>query len=613
RYEYYLTVTLEALYCQRLDGTYKIQVNESGEREIVILDEAGGALKPGSEWHGGLHNALRLINNIPYKEEHLTSMSMPITQLLPRHGRECQFKTKDGDPLITTWSGATGTEASKEIYRIYGKKSVHIASPEAEANGAMDAIASGKSAIFHCLTEKEAEKKRRELVSCRPEISSKIQILSGAGESRVNTAINTPGQVVIIYTDNNRLIENFRNSIKEIASKGRLALIGRIRFIARVYKTESAKMAAGLETIWKFYKEKLSVIARVRTMTEAEEMKRNLVEKGTGEQDIGIIDAANIRPENLSEAEIISLRDNLEDKDVELFAGRNKDEMQAIKALSPEEFRKILSEEIILQLRVNIVLRQRKIAIVAGNIINRGINTIISDAVNGNWLVGVNLYCDKHTAEEIQFEGRVGRNGSAGEWVNFYSLDELLSMAQKDSETYKMIQRRILKGELEEEITGDKDVLRLFKEIREMNTALSITSAEESMKFDELLYTPIGKLGNKSVWEIYQAVREAVLQGELKGELKNKFDSICEAVNKGNDLLQAMKDAGIALPDTYGVNNILGKLVDGESKINRPELERFLREHALNETDSLWQEFFSQMQALGPQLSSFRCVALPLS
>nr|MBU1328765.1 hypothetical protein [Candidatus Omnitrophota bacterium] len=574
KYEFYMTIALEAYECYHEGekaglGIYikgKRKVGEREENDIVIIDEAQGEQKPGSEWQEGLHNAIRLKEGYDWKKEHLNLIAMPITSLLAKKGEECSIKTADRKtPLIGTWTGATGTDAEEAMRQIYGIETVHLPS-EVTAWRIEEEIIKGIGVILHAQTMPEAEKLKAELDSFRgeiPHLKGNIDIVNlndGNIETTINDAIENQ-RVIIVITETNAVTDKLREiTAREVLNK-KLALIGRLVFRPYVYRSHESRWFAGLSKIASVSKEvdeasnKLrTVIARLGSIEDVEKAKQDLKNlHGVSIDDIVIINAKEIK--------------------------------------TPEDLTNILEEKVF-GTKAN-PIKPGKVVLVAGNMLNRGANTrlleVIQEQEAGAWIVGVNMYFDKLAAEEIQYMGRFGRAGDAAEWFNYYSVDDLLGMVSREMEGYNVLMG-LKNGEVGEPL-DEKDTSKLFEEIREMNFKQTISLAEEQMKFEELLHMGVARLDGKPIWEWYFDARENV-RIDKDGRIK----ALVEAIKEGRiSLKTALEGLGFRFNDQPAA---MTELANFEKQIKEKELDegiKFIVTLILNRQDRAWQELYTGM------------------
>jgi preprotein translocase subunit SecA len=67
---------LSAHSLKKLDVDYVVRVGESGQKEVVIVDEFTGRLMPGRRWSDGLHQAVEAKEGITVRSENQTLASV---------------------------------------------------------------------------------------------------------------------------------------------------------------------------------------------------------------------------------------------------------------------------------------------------------------------------------------------------------------------------------------------------------------------------------------------------------------------------------------------------------------------------------------------------------
>ncbi|MDP2929617.1 MAG: hypothetical protein Q8O01_06130, partial [Candidatus Omnitrophota bacterium] len=483
RYVYYLKMALEARYCHEAGAQGDYVLSKDGT-DVVITDEASGQAKPGSEWTD-LHNAIRIKEGIPVKVSRYTLISIPFPELVPGEGKICHIKTKYGRPLVTMVTGATGTDASKSIKDIYGFDTESVLS-EAFAERIIEHVVSGKGVVMHARKAQDAMKsidslkkilgeykaedleyfvrdgsitaqalldKMRELILDRLDTELVIEPEDTASVNAAIEGIVNGKKFGIVIAAEEAIIKDLRKAIAAKAIDGQLALVGRLTFPTYIYKTAKGRLDAGNQKIKELYDETSggrkprSIIVRVKSIRAADEKRRELATIGIDETNIIIIDAKN--------------------------------------ANTPEDLETLLSPAL---------NRTGMIAIVAGNIINRGVNTRMQKLLQeeGAWLTGVNFYYDKYAAEASQLEGRFGRSGDAGEMYNYICVDDVMEMAPEGSSAHAVL-GRLKRGETEDPLP-ESETLDLFDKIREMNEQRTIDSAVEENKFLAFRHMPHSSL-----------------------------------------------------------------------------------------------------------------------
>ncbi|UCD55170.1 MAG: HEAT repeat domain-containing protein, partial [Candidatus Omnitrophota bacterium] len=541
KYKYFLKIALEAYECRHLNEAGDYVFNEN-KTDIVITDEASGEAKPGSEWTD-LHNAIRIKHGFETKPARHTLISMPFPAMVPGKGQESPIKTTDGRPLIGKVIGATGTDASRAMKEIYGFETAKVPS-EAVAERIIEHIAEGKGIIMHAKTLEEARAKLKTIRNTirdiledykedelwqrfgkkegiePQELLAKIkEIVQDKTDSDIIKKVSKDGEAKpavenisedrtfnIVVTAEDATIKRLRENIATKAVEKVLALIGRITFVNYIYRANRSKNEAGNQKIKELYDEKnKSVIARVESIEKAKEKGNELIKLGIEGENITIISAKNMKTA----------------RDVDM--------------------------------RLNPVLNDTgKVAIVAGNIINRGVNTRMNELLqtNGAWLTGINFYFDKYAAEAIQLEGRFGRAGDAGEWLNYLSVEDVRQMAPEGAG--RSILDRLLNGEMSEPLP-EKETMELFDEIRKMNEQKSIEQAREENKFLEFRYRPhkdltlVDNEGTKrevSIWEMFFTIKNNIAEGRLlKRYLEIPADDPSRPGKTWNDVLNEKANA----------------------------------------------------------------------